>query len=163
MVNKSSNNFTDVLSVADKYDIHHRTRLYSELLEARWDNKRNVWICRFRDTQTKEIFVREGAALVSAVGTLDKPMIPKIQGAESFKGDIFHSARWQHQTEFKNKNVVVLGNGASATQFIAPLTEMVSPRGSVTQIVRSAHWWIKRVMLRLLCCMSLGLTIFLGK
>jgi cation diffusion facilitator CzcD-associated flavoprotein CzcO len=136
---------TDVLSVADKYDIHRRTRLHSELIDARWHTKRNLWICCFRDTQTNETFVREGAALISAVGTLDKPMVPRIPGAESFRGEVFHSARWQHKTDFNNKNVVVLGNGASATQFIAPLTEMVGPKGSVTQIVRSAHWWIRRV------------------
>ena len=136
---------TDVLSVADKYDIHRRTRLHSELIDAQWHPKKNIWICRFRDTQTTETFVREGSALISAVGTLDKPMIPKIPGAESFVGEVFHSARWQHKTDLHNKNVVVLGNGASATQFITPLTEMVGPKGSVTQIVRSAHWWIKRV------------------
>ncbi|OBT54769.1 hypothetical protein VE04_03458, partial [Pseudogymnoascus sp. 24MN13] len=133
-----------IISVADRYDIHRRTRLHSELIDARWDARKNLWICRFSDTQSGETFIREGAALVSAVGTLDKPMIPKISGAETFKGKVFHSARWQHKTEFANKNVVVLGNGASATQFIAPLTEMVGPKGSVTQIVRSAHWWIKR-------------------
>lgn len=133
------------MSVAARYDIHRRTRLYSELVHAQWDSNRSLWICKFRDTQTKETFIREGAALISAVGTLDKPMIPKIPGADEFSGETFHSARWQHDVDFKDKKVVVLGNGASATQFITPLTEMVGPNGSVTQIVRSAHWWIKRV------------------
>ncbi|KAH6696580.1 hypothetical protein BKA61DRAFT_531292 [Leptodontidium sp. MPI-SDFR-AT-0119] len=133
-----------VLSVADQYDVHRRTRLYSELLSAQWDVRRKLWICRFRDAQTNEIFVRECAALVSAVGTLDKPLIPQLDGQDTFKGKTFHSARWEHDTDFKNKNVVVLGNGASATQFITPLTTLVGPKGSVTQIVRSAHWWIKR-------------------
>lgn len=133
------------LSVADRYDINRRTRLHSELISAQWNSERNVWICKFRDTQTQEIFFREGAVLVSAVGTLDKLMIPKIEGQELFKGSAFHSARWEHDTDFKNKNVVVLRNGASATQFITPLPEMVGLKGSVTQIVRSAHWWIKRV------------------
>lgn len=91
--------------------------------------------------------MRTASVVVSAVGTLDRPYIPEIEGAADFQGKAFHSARWDYSVEFKNKNVVVLGNGASATQFIPELVKEVGPRGRVTQLVRSAHWWTKRVAL----------------
>lgn len=89
--------------------------------------------------------MRTASVVVSAVGTLDRPYIPQIEGAADFQGKAFHSARWDHSVEFRNQNVVVLGNGASATQFVPELVNEVAPRGKVTQLVRSAHWWTKRV------------------
>ena len=71
--------------------------------------------------------------------------IPRIEGAESFEGKVFHSAAWDSSVNFKNKDVVVLGNGASATQFVPELAKEVGPSGKVTQLVRSAHWWTQRV------------------
>ncbi|POR38731.1 Uncharacterized protein TPAR_01081 [Tolypocladium paradoxum] len=56
---------------------------------------------------------------------------------------MFHSARWDDSVDFKNKNVVMLGNGASATQFVPELAREVGPRGKVTQLVRGSHWWTK--------------------
>lgn len=89
--------------------------------------------------------MRTAPVVVSAVGTLDRPYTPEIEGAADFQGKRFHSARWDHSVKFKNKSVVVLGNGASATQFVPELVNEVAPRGKVTQLVRSAHWWTKRV------------------
>lgn len=71
-----------------------------------------------------------------------------MEGSEHFDGQAFHSARWDDAVEVKNKNknvVVVLGNGASATQFMPEFVESVASHGKVTQLVKSAHWWMKRV------------------
>lgn len=116
-------------------------------LEMVWDAVRSKWICTFKRELTGETFTREADIVVSAVGTLDRPSIPEIAGMKDFKGDAFHSARWDASVDVKDKNVVVLGNGASATQFVPRIAQQVGPRGSVTQIVRSAHWWTKRVCL----------------
>lgn len=110
-----------------------------------WDEVRQLWLCTFEDTVTGEIFKREAPVVISAIGTLDRPNIPEIEGASDFRGKIFHSARWDHEVNFKNKNVAVLGNGASATQFVPELVKKVVPGGKVTQFVKSAHWWTERV------------------
>lgn len=110
-----------------------------------WDSENSVWSCTFQNTISGEITVQEASVVVSAVGTLDRPSIPDIPGQDTFKGKQFHSARWDSSTNFSGKQVVVLGNGASATQFIPRLVKQVGPKGKVTQLVKSAHWWTKRV------------------
>jgi cation diffusion facilitator CzcD-associated flavoprotein CzcO len=114
-------------------------------LKMEWIAQRSVWECTFKSEITGEIFTREADIVVSAVGTLDRPSTPQISGMERFRGGAFHSARWNADVDLENKNVVVLGNGASATQFVPRLVQQVGTKGSVTQIVRSAHWWTKRV------------------
>ncbi|WFD36316.1 hypothetical protein MCUN1_003195 [Malassezia cuniculi] len=75
-----------------------------------------------------------------AVGGLSEPNACNIPGHENFKGDLFHSARWDHSVSLKNKNVIVVGNGCSATQFVPIIAEEAK---HVTQFVRSKHWYMK--------------------
>ncbi|PYI09797.1 dimethylaniline monooxygenase [Aspergillus sclerotiicarbonarius CBS 121057] len=132
------------LSVAEKYDIIPHCRFNKMCLDLTWDSTRSVWTCTFQDTISGEIFHREAPVVVSAIGTLDRPYIPEIEDADTFQGKMFHSARWDDTLKPEGKNIVVLGNGASATQFVPELVKKVGPNGSVTQFIRSAHWWTKR-------------------
>lgn len=46
--------------------------------------------------------------VVSCVGGLVEPNpFPQVPGAETFEGDIFHSARWRENVDLNDKNVVV--------------------------------------------------------
>jgi cation diffusion facilitator CzcD-associated flavoprotein CzcO len=137
----------DFLSVAEKYDIIPHCRFNKTCLDLVWDSAQSLWVCTFQDTVSGEIFKHVAPVVISAIGTLDRPFVPRIEGAETFNGKIFHSARWDDTLETQGKNIVVLGNGASATQFVPELVKEVGPNGRVAQFVRSAHWWTKRVRL----------------
>ena len=103
-----------------------------------WDEERSLWTVTFRQTDDHtKTFTREASAVVCAVGKLDLPSTPKIRGQEIFQGKQMHSARWDHSIHTKGKRVVVLGNGASATQFVPVIAPQVK---SLTQIVKSAHY-----------------------
>ena len=56
--------------------------------------------------------------LVAGIGQLNRPNMPRMRGAENFKGVSFHSARWRHDVDLTGKTVGVVGNAASAIQFI---------------------------------------------
>lgn len=56
----------------------------------------------------------EAELLVNAIGGFMSPNFPNVPGKDSFNGPAFHSARWQHDVELKNKRVAVIGNGCSA-------------------------------------------------
>ncbi|EIT83528.1 putative flavoprotein [Aspergillus oryzae 100-8] len=139
-------------SVAEKYDILPHCRFNAMCVSLVWDNLRSLWNCTFQDTISGETFKKEAPVVVSAIGTLDRPYIPNIEGSESFQGEVFHSARWNDSFKPEGKKIVVLGNGASATQFVPELVKDVGPQGSVTQFVRSAHWWTKRVSNSFITC-----------
>ncbi|BDD63132.1 hypothetical protein MAP00_008070 [Monascus purpureus] len=73
----------------------------------------------------------------SAIGVLLEPRPCDIPGASSFKGAIFHSAKWNHDVDLTGKNVVVIGNGCTAAQIVAAIVNKVK---SVTQVIRTQHW-----------------------
>ena len=51
------------------------------------------------------------------------PTCPTSPGIERFAGRPFHSARWDHEVDLAGKQVVVIGTGASAAQFIPDVAE----------------------------------------
>jgi 4-hydroxyacetophenone monooxygenase len=75
--------------------------------------------------------------IVSAVGQLNRPSFPDIEGMDTFEGKSFHSARWDHDVEFEGKSVGVIGSGASAVQFIPFLAERAE---SLTVYQRTPPW-----------------------
>jgi 4-hydroxyacetophenone monooxygenase len=94
----------------------------TEVLEARWDERAQLWNLRVRGGDGVESTYAANV-LVSAVGQLNRPSLPDIPGRESFAGPAFHSARWDHDVDFLGKRVAVIGTGASAVQFIPWLAE----------------------------------------
>ncbi|EZF76050.1 hypothetical protein H105_02536 [Trichophyton soudanense CBS 452.61] len=82
--------------------------------------------------------------LISAVGVLSIPKECDIKGYDKFRGKLFHSAPWDHQFNWANKDVIVIGNGCSATQFVPIMTGGDSKVRKLTQFIRQPHWVIER-------------------
>lgn len=61
------------------------------------------------DEKTGGQFQKRSRFLVSGVGALSNPKTCDIPGAENFTGRLFHSARWDHSFDYKDKEVVCVG------------------------------------------------------
>lgn len=110
-------------------------RLNTEVQNAGWDERRQQW------TVTTTTGTYTGRVLISAAGLLSEPKVPEIKGLDTFSGDLFHSARWDHQTSLVGKRVGVIGNGASGVQIIA---EVAKEAGHLTVFQRTPHWIVPR-------------------
>lgn len=121
---------------ARRNDLARHIRFGVEVASARFDETSGTWTVR---TTTGEELVAD--VLVSGVGQLHRPQIPKIAGLETFRGPSFHSARWDHAVDLAGKRVGVVGNAASAVQFIP---EIAKTAAQLTIFQRSANWMIAR-------------------
>lgn len=75
--------------------------------------------------------------VVCATGILHHPAYPDIEGIKTFKGDMFHTARWDHNVPLEGKRVGVIGTGSTATQVISEISKTV---GKLTVFQRTPHW-----------------------
>ncbi|KAI9439246.1 FAD/NAD-P-binding domain-containing protein [Lactarius indigo] len=132
--------FGYIQRLTDKYGLRKHCRFHTSLDKAEWDADAKVWCIETRDVRTGETQVTRATALVSAIGVLLVPKIPKLQGMESFKGEVFHSARWRHDVDLHGKRVGVLGNGSSASQFIPAISK--NPTVSVVNFARTKMWFV---------------------
>src|SRR5690349_7278074 len=119
-----------------KYDLLPHIRFRTEVASATFDADAACW--RIRTTAGETI---EAEVLVSAVGQLNRPAMPDLPGLASFRGVAFHSARWEHGHELAGRNVAVVGNAASAIQFV-PRIAPAAKRLTIFQ--RSANWMIPK-------------------
>src|SRR6476619_3989076 len=109
---------------ADAFGLRPHIRFSTEVIAADWSEQDLAWNVRVRDAEGREETIT-AAAVVSAVGQLNRPAMPEIAGRDSFAGPAFHSARWDHTGDLRGKRVAVIGTGASAVQFIPEIAETV--------------------------------------
>lgn len=98
---------------AQKYDLLPHIRYGADVVEARFDELTALWQVTTRDGRRFSARV-----LVSGMGGLSNPAYPSLPGLETFQGEKFHSAHWNHNYDLRGKRVAVIGTGASAIQFV---------------------------------------------
>ncbi len=101
---------------ADDFGVRDRIRFGVEVQRATWDEDAARWRVEITGPDGAEVI--EAAAVISAVGQLNRPQLPDIAGRDTFAGPAFHSARWDHSVDLAGKRVAVIGTGASAMQLI---------------------------------------------
>lgn len=122
--------------VASQYNLASHIRFNAEVVDASWDNGKSFWSIRLAsgETITTRVFI-------SAWGQLNRPAWPGIPGIESFNGVSFHSAQWRHDIDLKNSTIAVVGNGASAVQFIPQIAPLAK---QLIVFQRSANYIVAR-------------------
>lgn len=68
----------------------------------------------------------------------DHPYMPQWPGMESFKGKLVHAQKWDRDLDYKDKNVVVIGSGATAATVIPA---MAGDAAHVTMLQRSPTYF----------------------
>ena len=125
--------FQDVL---ERHGIGEHVRFNTVATQASWDDDAKTWTVQVRDADGRTDTLN-ARAVISAVGQLNTPFIPEFEGAESFSGPAFHSARWDHGVDLAGKDVAMIGAGASGFQ-IAPA--VATEVNSLTVFQRTAQW-----------------------
>jgi cation diffusion facilitator CzcD-associated flavoprotein CzcO len=117
-----------------KYSIMNHVMLDHDVIDAKWLDEDQMWqITSSQGTYFSRFFV-------NGQGFLSDPRIT-FPGKERFKGNIFHSAQWDHNCDLTGKRVAVIGTGASAIQFVPGIVDKAK---EVIIFQRSAPWVIPR-------------------
>jgi cation diffusion facilitator CzcD-associated flavoprotein CzcO len=108
-------------TVAEEGGLGPHLRFDSRVISAEFDETRARWKVMLEGGDTLE-----AAAVVSAVGQLNRPALPDIAGRDDFAGPSWHSARWNHDVDLAGKTVAVIGTGASAIQFVPEVAKIAA-------------------------------------
>jgi cation diffusion facilitator CzcD-associated flavoprotein CzcO len=119
--------------VADKFDLRRDIQFRSRVTAAHWQDDARAW-----DVMLEDGSRHRARFLITAVGPLSAPTMPRVEGVESFQGQSFHTARWPHDpVRFEGKRVAVVGTGATGVQTIAEVAKTV---GHLTVFQRTPNW-----------------------
>jgi len=121
--------------VMDKYGIREHVRWQTEVTELRWNDATSTWTVLARGPEG--ITTRSARAVISAVGQLDRPNVPTIEGQADFEGPAFHSSEWDHTVDLRGRRVALVGAGASGFQIAPAIADDVE---HLTVFQRTAQW-----------------------
>ena len=119
--------------VADKFDLRRDIQFRTRVTTAHYQDANCSW------TVTAEGGRHFTARfLITAIGPLSAPTMPRIEGVGDFKGEAYHTAQWpHHQVSFEAKHVAVIGTGATGVQTIQ---EVAKTAGHLTVFQRTPNW-----------------------
>jgi cation diffusion facilitator CzcD-associated flavoprotein CzcO len=106
--------------VADESGTLDRFVFDTAAQDATWDEERQRWMV---ETSNGRYAAR---TVISGAGGLSEPKLPDIEGIETFQGEVFHSARWNHDVDLTGKRVAIIGTGASSIQIVPAIQEQVA-------------------------------------
>ena len=119
--------------VADKFDLRKDIQFRSRVAAAEYQEESRGWDVTLEDGSRFH-----ARFLITAVGPLSAPTMPRIAGVETFKGQSYHTAYWPHEpVSFAGKRVAVIGTGASGVQTIQ---EVAKTAGHLTVFQRTPNW-----------------------
>jgi len=119
--------------VADKFDLRRDIQFRSRVTAAAYDDHARSWCVTLDDGS--EFHTR---FLITAIGPLSTPTLPRIAGRDSFLGQSFHTARWPHDpVDVTGQRVAVIGTGATGVQTIQTIAGQV---GHLTVFQRTPNW-----------------------
>ena len=119
--------------VADKFELRKYMQFGCRVDSMVFNEETNTWMLRLSDGH--EITTR---FIVTAVGTLSTPTLPKIEGIADFRGMSFHASDWPHEPlDLADKRVAVVGSGATAIQLIPEVAKVAK---QLTVFQRRPNW-----------------------
>jgi cation diffusion facilitator CzcD-associated flavoprotein CzcO len=115
---------------ADKYGVTPFIRFGEEVTRCEYDGEK--W-----QVETRSGIQDEADVVLMATGVLHHPSYPDINGMDDFSGEIFHSARWNHDFDWRGKRVGVVGTGSTAVQIVDAIVDEVE---HLDLFQRTAQW-----------------------
>ncbi|HME48447.1 flavin-containing monooxygenase [Mycobacterium sp.] len=122
--------------VMRRHGVAENIRFSTEVLSAAWNDEDSTWSVRVRGPESVEATIT-ARAVISAVGQLNQPFLPRLPGAETFAGPAFHTARWDHDVDLSDRDVALIGAGATGFQVAPAIADRVR---SLTVFQRTAQW-----------------------
>ena len=122
--------------VADKHELRDHILFGEEVISAIWLQDSGIW-----QIKTKAGKTYQSTTLITAIGQLHHPSIPKFKNIDQLSIPHFHSAQWDHDIDLSGKKVGVIGNAASAVQFIPEIAKVAQ---ELIVFQRSANWMLPK-------------------
>ncbi len=126
--------------VLDEQDLRKHIRYQHTVTTASWSNEDKLWTLQVKHGDTNETKTFSGNFLWMCQGYYnhDRGYVPEWPGMQSFQGDIVHPQTWPDELDYTDKNVLVIGSGATAATLIPA---MASDCKHITMLQRSPTYF----------------------
>ncbi|VTT60167.1 unnamed protein product [Fusarium fujikuroi] len=109
-------------STVTKFDLRRYIQFGTTCTGANWDEINSEWNVSLQSNENTDngVWVKCDVFVI-AIGRLNNWKLPDIKGLDTFQGRVIHTANWPQGLDYRDKDIAVIGNGASSTQCLASL------------------------------------------
>jgi cation diffusion facilitator CzcD-associated flavoprotein CzcO len=127
--------------VIEEHDLARHIRYRHHILSARWSSADNRWTVEGERTDTGEAFRLTAGFLWMCQGYYrhGEGYTPDWEGMADYKGRIVHPQTWPEDLDYKGKQVIVIGSGATAATLLPNIADDCA---HVTMLQRSPTYYI---------------------
>ncbi|KAJ4371641.1 hypothetical protein N0V83_004861 [Neocucurbitaria cava] len=124
-------------TVAERYQVKDNFYFNREVVSAVWHEDTSEWELTVQHADGHVENMRCNA-IVSGSGLFSTPnKEPSIKEYKNYKGHTFHTAKWDHSIDYRDKRIALLGTGSTGTQ-LAPALARAGK--SLTVYQRTPNW-----------------------
>jgi len=122
--------------IIDTYDLRKHTKTNQRVTQLSYNEDDFLWHV---EIESGERYTAR--FVIDTSGVLANPHVPDIDGANTFQGALFHTARWDHHVTYEGKRVGVIGSGCSGAQVVPAIAAKVD---RLTLFMGKPQWIIPR-------------------
>ncbi|MEZ6028272.1 MAG: NAD(P)/FAD-dependent oxidoreductase [Hyphomonadaceae bacterium] len=130
-----------VRDTAAEAGIDQHIRFHHKVVSASWDSETARWTVTAETEGRRVTMSASFLMMCSGYYRYEAGYAPTFPGQEDFKGRIVHPQKWTEDIDHANKNVVVIGSGATAVTLVP---EMAKTAKHVTMLQRSPTYIVSR-------------------
>ena len=120
----------------EEYGIDKHIQYGQHIQQAAWSSEQAQWLISSNNSKGEPLGQYTCQHIFMCVGyyNYDHGYSPEFKGSADFQGQIIHPQHWPENADYKDKNVVVIGSGATAITLIPAMAEEAA---HVTMLQRS--------------------------
>jgi cation diffusion facilitator CzcD-associated flavoprotein CzcO len=114
-----------IRETASDAGIDQHIRYRHAVSAASWSSDDASWTIEVRNTATDEaVTIRCGFLLMCAgYYNYEQGYLPEFKGSDRFEGQVVHPQHWPENLDYRGKNVVIIGSGATAVTLVPELAK----------------------------------------
>ncbi len=130
-----------VRETADEYDVRQHIRFGHKATKASWSSEEARWTVTAQTDDGVQTFKAGFLLMCSGYYNYEAGYTPDFEGMDTFNGEIAHPQKWTEDIDYKDKNVIIIGSGATAVTLVP---QMAMESMHVTMLQRSPTYIVSR-------------------
>lgn len=126
---------------AEMYGIDKKIQYNTKVSDAKYNTSEKKWsleaMCEVDGKKTLKRFQSRFILMCTGYYDYETPLQTSIPGIDNFKGQVIHPQFWPENLDYTNKDVVVIGSGATAITVLPVMSEKAK---RVTMLQRSPSY-----------------------
>ena len=123
-----------------EYELTDKIRYKHYVHSADWSSTENIWTLTVEDKSSGETKLFKSSFLYMCAGyySYKGGHLPEFKGRDDFQGEIIHPQEWPENFEYEDKNIIVIGSGATAATIVPAMSKKAK---HVTMLQRSPTYY----------------------